>query len=78
VTWSALPLSYIVKILQPILDALMDKRLRERILRHVVPKSQILGVCLVYSFGFLKYMLPTEMEGPFFSIGQHGLQTGEM
>jgi CRAL/TRIO domain len=55
------PPSIVVKIIKPIVNALMDKHARSRALMHNVPESEILDV--LSSYGIQKDMLPTEMGG---------------
>jgi hypothetical protein len=50
-----------VNVIQPLLNAVCDKRLRERKQEHNVHESQILSVLSPY--GIMKDMLPTEMGG---------------
>jgi hypothetical protein len=52
---------FVVNIIQPLINAVYDKRGRERNLEHNVPESQILNA--LSSYGILKNMLPTEMGG---------------
>jgi hypothetical protein len=52
---------FMVKVVKPILYALIDKQARSRILFHNVPESHILEV--LSNYGFLKGMLPTIMGG---------------
>jgi hypothetical protein len=49
-----------VKVVKPIVSALMDKHARSRTLMHDVPESEIPGV--LSSCGIQKYMLPTQLE----------------
>lgn len=51
----------IVRILKPLMKALMNKEARQRFLMHDAPPSGILGVLSKY--GITKYVLPTEMGG---------------
>jgi hypothetical protein len=51
----------VVKVIQPLLNAVCDKRLRERKLEHDVQENQIISVLSTY--GIMKDMLPTEMGG---------------
>jgi CRAL/TRIO domain len=51
----------ILKIIKPILNALVDKHTRSRVLMHDVPESEILDV--LSSYGVQKYMLPTQLGG---------------
>jgi hypothetical protein len=54
--------SVFVKIMKYVLNALMDKRGRSRMLMHdVATESELLDV--LSSYGIEKYMLPTEMGG---------------
>jgi hypothetical protein len=52
---------FMVKIVKPILYALINKHARSRIMFHDIPESQVLDVLADY--GILKDMLPTEMGG---------------
>jgi hypothetical protein len=54
------PPSIVVKVVKPIVSALMDKHARSRTLMHDVPESEIPGV--LSSCGIQKYMLPTQLE----------------
>lgn len=51
----------VVNVIQPLLNAVFHKRLRDRNLQHDVPESQILDV--LSSYGIMKDMLPLEMGG---------------
>jgi hypothetical protein len=51
----------VVNVIQPLLNAVCDKRLRDRKLEHNVAESQILNV--LSSYGIMKDMLPTQMGG---------------
>ena len=51
----------LVKILKPIINAVLDKEARMRLLMHNVPESEIPEVLTRY--GIFKDMLPTEMGG---------------
>jgi CRAL/TRIO domain len=53
--------SIFLKIIKPIINALMGKRNRARQLLHDVPESQLLEV--LSDYGIHKEMLPTEMGG---------------
>jgi hypothetical protein len=53
--------SIVVKVVKPILYALMDRHARSRFQLHDVPESQILDV--LSGYGIVKDILPTEMGG---------------
>ena len=56
------PSSYFVKVIKLIINAMLDKHGRFRILMHdVATESELLDV--LSSYGIEKYMLPTEMGG---------------
>jgi hypothetical protein len=55
------PPSFFIKIIKPIMNALMDKPTQARYVVHDVPENQLLDV--LSGYGIYKEMLPTEIGG---------------
>ena len=55
------PPSLALKLMKPIISALLTKRTRLRTVQHCVPKGEIFGSLSEY--GILGHMLPTDMGG---------------